>query len=32
VRLQPANKAYKPIFVDNVLIIGTLVGIYRQFV
>ncbi len=31
VRLQPANKAYKPIYTSNVSIVGVLVGIYRQF-
>lgn len=31
VRLQPANKAYKPLYPENVAVIGTLVGIYRQF-
>ena len=31
VRLQPANKAFKPIFTQNVTVIGVLVGVYRQF-
>ena len=31
VRLQPANKAYKPIFSQNVTIVGVLSGIYRTF-
>lgn len=31
VRLQPANKAYKPILTQDVIIIGVLVGMYRQF-
>lgn len=31
VRLQPANKAYKPIMTQNVAVIGKLVGLYRQF-
>lgn len=31
VRLQPANKAYKPILTQNVAVIGKLVGLYRQF-
>lgn len=30
VRLQPANKAYKPIFVQDAVILGKLVGVYRQ--
>ncbi len=30
IRLQPANKAYKPIFVTDTTIIGKLVGIYRN--
>jgi repressor LexA len=31
VRLQPANKNYKPIVVNDAAIIGKLVGLYRQF-
>ena len=31
VRLQPANKAYKPIMSQDVHVIGKLVGLYRQF-
>lgn len=31
VRLQPANKAYKPITVTDVAVVGKLVGIYRNF-
>ena len=31
VRLEPANQAYKPIFATEVMIIGKLVGLYRQF-
>lgn len=31
VRLQPANKAYKPILTQDVMIIGVMVGMYRQF-
>jgi repressor LexA len=31
VRLQPANKAYKPIMAQDVHVIGKLVGLYRQF-
>ncbi len=31
VRLQPANRAYKPIVTQNVHVIGKLVGLYRQF-
>ena len=31
VRLQPANKAYKPIMTQDVSVIGKLVGLYRQF-
>ncbi|MCB1166161.1 MAG: transcriptional repressor LexA [Leptospiraceae bacterium] len=31
VRLEPANQAYKPIFATDVMIIGKLVGLYRQF-
>lgn len=31
VRLQPANKSYKPMMVDDVSIVGKLVGIYRNF-
>jgi len=31
VRLQPANKNYKPIVVNDASIVGKLVGIYRQF-
>ncbi len=31
VRLEPANKAYKPIVVSNVTVVGKLIGIYRNF-
>jgi len=31
VRLQPANKAFKPIYPQNVQVIGVLMGIYRQY-
>ena len=31
IRLQPANKSYKPIFPQNLLIVGALVGVYRHF-
>ena len=31
VRLQPANKAFKPIYATNVTIVGVLQGIYRNF-
>ena len=31
IRLQPANKNYKPIYAKNPLIMGKLVGVYRQF-
>lgn len=31
VRLQPANKSYKPIMVQDVNIVGKMVGVYRQF-
>jgi repressor LexA len=31
VRLEPANKAYKPIIAGNVSVVGKLVGIYRNF-
>ncbi len=31
VRLQPANKAYKPILTQDATVLGRLVGIYRQF-
>lgn len=30
IRLQPANKAYKPIYAADAVILGKLVGIYRQ--
>lgn len=30
-RLQPANKAFKPIYATNVQIVGVLQGIYRNF-
>ncbi|MBX7056530.1 MAG: transcriptional repressor LexA [Leptospirales bacterium] len=30
IRLQPANKAYKPLFVTDATILGKLVGIYRH--
>ena len=30
IRLQPANKAYKPIYAVEPAILGKLVGIYRQ--
>lgn len=30
IRLQPANKAYKPIYATEPTILGKLVGIYRQ--
>ncbi len=30
IRLQPANKAYKPIYTADAVILGKLVGIYRQ--
>ena len=30
VRLQPANKAYKPIYAADTMILGKLVGLYRQ--
>lgn len=30
IRLQPANKAYKPIYASEPAILGKLVGIYRQ--
>ncbi len=30
IRLQPANKAYKPIFVNDAIVVGKLVGVYRQ--
>lgn len=31
VRLDPANKSYKPIYPSQLAIIGKLVGLYRQF-
>lgn len=31
IRLQPANKAFKPIYSQNVVIVGVLQGIYRLF-
>lgn len=31
IRLQPANKNYKPILVENVIIQGKVVGIIRKF-
>ena len=31
IRLQPANKAYKPMIYDPVIVVGKLVGIYRNF-
>jgi repressor LexA len=31
VRLEPANKAMKPIFRENVKILGTLVGVVRKY-
>jgi repressor LexA len=31
VRLEPANKAMKPIFRDNVKILGVLVGVVRKY-
>ena len=31
VRLQPANKAFKPIYATNVVIVGVLQGLYRNF-
>lgn len=31
IRLQPANKKYKPILVENVIIQGKVVGIIRKF-
>ncbi|MCB1317926.1 MAG: transcriptional repressor LexA, partial [Leptospiraceae bacterium] len=30
IRLEPANENYKPIFANDALILGKLVGIYRQ--
>ena len=30
-RLQPENDTMKPIILDNVEVIGKLVGLYRQF-
>lgn len=31
VRLEPANKSMKPIFRDNVTILGTLAGVVRKY-
>ena len=31
VRLEPANKTMKPIFRDNVTILGTLAGVVRKY-
>jgi repressor LexA len=31
VRLEPANKAMKPIYRDNVTILGTLAGVVRKY-
>ena len=31
VRLEPANKAMKPIYRDNVSILGVLVGVVRKY-
>jgi repressor LexA len=31
VRLEPANKAMKPIFRDNVKVLGVLVGVVRKY-
>ena len=31
VRLEPANATMKPIFRDNVKIIGTLAGVVRKY-
>jgi repressor LexA len=31
VRLQPANEAYEPIFVDNCTIQGVVIGVVRQY-
>jgi len=31
VRLEPANRAMKPIYRDNVKILGTLVGVVRKY-
>ena len=31
VRLEPANKAMKPIYRDNVEILGVLVGVVRKY-
>lgn len=31
IRLEPANKAYKPIFAQEVIILGILSGVYRQY-
>ena len=31
VRLEPANKTMKPIFRDNVDILGVLVGVVRKY-
>ncbi len=31
IRLEPANKAMKPIFRDNVKILGVLVGVVRKY-
>ena len=29
IRLEPANKEYKPIYTNNLVLIGKLVGMYR---
>lgn len=31
IRLQPANKKYKPLYSKNVIIQGKVLGIIRQF-
>lgn len=31
IRLDPANKAFKPIYTQDLMILGKLVGIYRNF-
>jgi repressor LexA len=31
IRLQPANKAFKPILVDDCDILGKVIGLYRRY-
>jgi repressor LexA len=31
IRLQPANPAYEPLFVDSVVIQGRVIGVFRQY-